>query len=200
MDRRKTVRRSEIGIKWQWASSVECSRRLRESVDDSNMVKGGSAKKCASGGEPEKSAEDEVADTGICVGIGSEGRADGWGYNKTKHDECPDVQAVNRKNVNEDRWLFPLIGITRSRALNYLDKCAQTSRHRLWVPDSRFGVIAKYFEISGNATSAFLCREGFVYCWRALVHWQSHFVFEMIFALEAYRRSQINSTSTVKHL
>lgn len=74
-------------------------------------MKNGSAKKCASRGEPEKSAKCEVADAGICVGIGSEGRADGWGYNKTKHDECPDVQAVSRKNANEDRWLFPLIDI-----------------------------------------------------------------------------------------
>jgi len=73
-DRRKTVRGSETGKKW--ASSVECSRRLRESVND-NMVKGGSAGKRVPGGEPEKSAEGEVADAGICMGIGSEGRAVG---------------------------------------------------------------------------------------------------------------------------
>lgn len=65
--------------KCRWASSVECSRRLRELVDDSNMVKGGSAGEPSlpGGGEPEKSAEGEVADAGICMGIGSEGRADG---------------------------------------------------------------------------------------------------------------------------
>lgn len=75
-DRRKTVRGSELGKKRRWASSVECSRRLRESVDD-NMVKGGSAEKRASGGEPEKSVEGEVAVARIWMGIGGEGRAGG---------------------------------------------------------------------------------------------------------------------------
>lgn len=65
-------------------------------MDDSNMMKGG---KRTPEGEPEKSAEGEVADAGICMGIGSEGRAVGWDYNKTKHDECPDVQAASRKNA-----------------------------------------------------------------------------------------------------
>lgn len=115
-NRRKTVRGSETGKKWRWASSVECSRRLRESVDDSNMVKDGSAGKRVPGGEPEKSAKGEVADAGICMGLGSEGRADGWGYNKTKHDECPDVQAASRKNANEDRWLVVFLS-SRYRAV-----------------------------------------------------------------------------------
>lgn len=75
-NRRKTVRENEIGKKYWWVSS-ECSRRLRESMDDSNLVKGGNARKRASGGEPEKSAEGEVADAGICTGIGSEGWVDG---------------------------------------------------------------------------------------------------------------------------
>ena len=73
--RGKTVLGGETGNKW--ASSVECSRRLLESVDDSNMMKGGSVGKRVPGGEPEKSAEGEVADAGICMGIGSKGRADG---------------------------------------------------------------------------------------------------------------------------
>ena len=98
--RRKTVLGMEIGKKWWWASSSECSRRLLESVDDSNMMKGRSMEKRVPGGEPEKSAEGEVADAGICMGIGSKGRADGWGYNKTKHDECPDVQAASRKKID----------------------------------------------------------------------------------------------------
>lgn len=69
-------------------------------------MKGGSAVKRALGGEPEKIAKGEVADAGICMGKGNEGRVrDGWGYNKTKHDECPDVQAASRKNAHEDRRL-----------------------------------------------------------------------------------------------
>lgn len=41
-------------------------------------------------GEPKESREDEDAYVGTWTGIGKEC---GWGYNKTKHDECPDVQA-----------------------------------------------------------------------------------------------------------
>jgi len=78
------------------------------------------------------------------------------------------LQAERRSMVS-----FPFISVQRGRALNYLDKCIWTGRRRLRVSDSRFGVIAKYFEIGGKSTDAastLLCHEGFVYCWRALVH------------------------------
>lgn len=76
------------------SSDDERSRWLRESVDDDNMM--------ADRGEPEESAGGQVADAGTCMGSeGWEGRSDGRGYNKTKHDECPDVQAANRKNATK---------------------------------------------------------------------------------------------------
>lgn len=43
-------------------------------------------------GEPEESGEDEDAYVGTWMDIGV---GCGWGYNKTKHDECPDVQAAS---------------------------------------------------------------------------------------------------------
>lgn len=97
----RTVRGNEIGKKWRRASSDEYSRRLRESTGGSDTTGGGNTGVRAAGGEPEESVEGEVADAGTCTGMGNGGRMGGWGYNKTKHDECPDVQAASRKNATK---------------------------------------------------------------------------------------------------
>lgn len=73
------------------------------------------------------------------------------------------------------------------------------------MSDSRFGVVAKYFEIGGEsstgAASASLRHEEVcLLLARVGPLTVSYFVFEIIRALGANRRSEINSISTtVKH-